>query len=98
MGISKNPLLKDFHGHIDKTIVVKQYPGDVTVITAYPDMTHIVPTEAQKEQRLRLKAAQAKASEILKDPVLKAEYQERCGPGKRAYNLIISELMKSGQF
>lgn len=96
MAISKNPLLKDFHGHIDKLVVVKQYPGDVTVITAYPDMKNIVPTEAQKEQRQRLKAAQAKASKILKDPVLKAQYQQRCGPGKRAYNLIIAELMKSG--
>ncbi|MBU0696763.1 MAG: hypothetical protein KKE39_09610 [Bacteroidetes bacterium] len=47
MANSNNPLLKGFRGHINKTIVVKQYPGNRTIITAYPDMSKVKPTAAQ---------------------------------------------------
>nr|MBC7611407.1 hypothetical protein [Pseudopedobacter sp.] len=55
MGTSKNPLLKDFRGHIDKTIVVKQYPGDRIILTAYPAMNWIKPMKPKMNKYLYLK-------------------------------------------
>ena len=47
MAISKKPFFKGFRGSIDKTVVVKQYPGDRTIPTNYPDMRKLKPNETQ---------------------------------------------------
>ena len=93
MAISKNPNLKDFRGTIDKMIVVRQF-GDMTVLSSYPDMTNIVPTEDQKRQRSLFARAQKYAMLILKNPDIKAYYKERCEGRQRPHNLLISDLCK----
>ena len=75
MAILKNPLDYDFRGHIDKKIVVRQYSGRRTVLSAYPDMTNIKPSDNQKKQRLSFKEAQAYASQYLSDPERKSILQ-----------------------
>jgi hypothetical protein len=97
MAILKNPLDYDFRGHIDKKIVVRQYFGRRTVLSAYPDMTNIKPSDNQKKQRLSFKEAQAFAKQYLSDPERKAFYKEKCKPGQRPHNVLISELLKKDQ-
>ena len=97
MAILKNFPDYDFRGHIDKKIVVRQYSGRRTVLSAYPDMTNIKPSDNQKKQRLSFKKAQAFAKQYLSDPERKAYYKEKCKPGQRPHNVLISELLKMEQ-
>jgi hypothetical protein len=97
MAILRNPLDYDFRGHIDKKIVVRQYSGRRTVLSAFPDMTNIKPSDNQKKQRLSFKEAQAFACQYLSDPERKAFYKEKCKPGQRPHNVLISELLKKDQ-
>nr|MBC7613900.1 hypothetical protein [Pseudopedobacter sp.] len=46
---------------------MKQYPGDRTIITAYPDMSRVKPSTSQKVQRSLFKEAVAYAKSILAD-------------------------------
>lgn len=68
MAVSKNPLLKGFSGHNNKTIVVKQYPGDKTIVTSYPDMSKVKPTAAQLAAKARFSQAVTYAKNILNEP------------------------------
>lgn len=57
-------------------------------------MSNVKPTERQKHQRLNFKEAQAFAKQYLSDPERKAFYKEKCKPGQRPHNVLISELLK----
>jgi hypothetical protein len=94
MAISKNPNLEGFRGTIDKTIVVRIDPWRRSILSSYPDMSNIVPTIAQKQQRLNFKEAQTIALKMLSDPDIKAFYQEKCEGRQRPHNILISELLK----
>jgi hypothetical protein len=96
MAISKNPLLKGFSGQIAKTIVVKQYPGDRTIITAYPDMSNVKPTAAQLEAKSKFADAVAYAQNIKANPELKrlAENRLKSRSGT-LYHALIREFMKN---
>lgn len=93
MAISKNPVLKNIKGSIQKAIVVKQY-ADKTVITAYPDMSRVVRSKAQKEEQGRFKQAVAYAKSILANPPEKAAFKKRLKPGQKVYHAAIAEFMK----
>lgn len=41
MAISNKPLFKGFNGLMENTYVVKQYPGDPTMISIYPGMSKV---------------------------------------------------------
>jgi hypothetical protein len=97
MAISKNPNLAGFRGTIDKTIVVRIDPWGRSVLSSYPDMSNIVPTTGQKQQRLNFKEAQTIALKMLSDPNVKAFYQEKCEGRQRPHNILISELLKKEQ-
>ena len=97
MAILKNPRDYDFRGHINKQVVIRQYSGGRTVLSTYPDMSNIKPSAGQKEQRLSFNDAQAYAKQYLSDPERKAFYREKCKPGQRPHNVLISELLKKDQ-
>lgn len=95
MAILKNPFLKDYRGRINDNLVIRQYSSyGRTVLSTYPDMSNIKPSEDQKKQRLSFKEAQAFAKQRLADPEIKAFYKEKCKPGQRPHNVLISELLK----
>ena len=95
MAILKNPFLKEYRGRFNKTLVIRQYSSyGRTVLSAYPDMSNIKPSENQKAQRLSFKEAQAFAKQRLADPEIKAFNKEKCKPGQRPHNVLISELLK----
>lgn len=95
MGISKNPNLAGFRGHIERTVVVRQDQWGRTILSAFPDMSNIKPSEKQKSQRLSFKEVQIKALELLKDPSVKAYYKSLCQGGQRPHNILISKLFRS---
>lgn len=94
MAISTNFLLKGYHGHINRQLVVKQY-GDKVVLTKFPDMNEIKPSNDQLSQRRSFQDAQRIAIVYLKVyPNLRQIIAPDCQPGQRPYNLLISKLMK----
>ena len=96
MATSNNPLLKGFSGHINKTIVVKQYPGDRIIITAYPDMSRVKPSKAQKSQRSYFKEAVSYAKNILSNPVEKQLAQSRLFARTGSlYHALVKEYMQT---
>lgn len=92
MATSNSPHLKNYRGHKDKTLVVKQY-GPQTVITSYPDRTEVVYTKVQEAEQSRFAEAVAWARSIIRDPVKKAEYSKLLPKGKRLYNAAIQEYL-----
>ena len=85
-------ILHNMRGQIGKQIVVKQY-GNKTVITAYPDMSHVKPSKLQKQKRKTFAAAIEYARSIINDPVKKAAYAKRLKKGARVYNAAIREYL-----
>lgn len=94
MAIISNFSDPEFRGHIDKKVVIRQYSGDRVVLSVFPDMSKVVPSETQKKDRLKFKEVQAAALLILADPEIKAFYKSRCKPGQRPHNLLIAEMLK----
>ncbi|HET8827810.1 MAG TPA: hypothetical protein VFM79_00640 [Pelobium sp.] len=96
MAISKNPLLKGFSGHIDKTVVIKQYPGNRTVITAYPDMSKVKPSKAQLAAKSDFAHAVAYAKNVINNEAKKLEAKERLAEKKGTlYHALIAEYMRN---
>jgi len=85
-------LLQKMRGQIGKQLVVKQY-GKKTVITAYPDMSNIKPSKAQKAKRKRFAEAVAYAQSILHDPVKKKAYALKLKKGQSVYHAAIKEWL-----
>ena len=95
MAISHNPLWKVFRGHIEKTVVVKQYPGDRTIITAYPDMSKVIPSKAQLAAKSKFALAVAYAKNILANAEEKKLATTRLSDRKgKLYHALLSEFMK----
>ena len=78
--LSKN-LLDGMSGGIGKQLVFKQYNGK-TVVTKYPDMSNVKPSEGQKEGRKVFAEAVQYAKAISRNPVQKAEDQKKLKPGE----------------
>jgi len=95
MAISKNPLFKGFRGHIGKVIVVKQYSGDRTIVTAYPDMSKVKPSEAQLVAKDKFAGAVAYAKSILIASDLKYKANTRLiSRTGTLYHALIKEYFK----
>lgn len=93
MATSKNPIWKGhkgFSGNILKQIVFKVY-GDTTVVTKYPDMSHVVPTASQLKGNSKFADAIKFAREIVNDPVKKAAY--KADEGMTVYHTAIRDFM-----
>lgn len=76
-----NSLLLGFiRGAIGKEYVVKRY-GNRRIITKYPDLSNVIPSAKQVENRSRFKEAVAFAKKVMADRELTAEIKRltRCG-------------------
>lgn len=91
--INQHSLLKGLKGQIGKQLVFKQY-GKKTVVSRYPDMSKVVPSILQKEQRGDFAEAVAYAKTINNDPVLKAKYAKKVKKGKSVFQYAIQEYLK----
>jgi len=88
-----NLILKGVRGKIGDSLVVKQYAHG-TVISAMPDMSHVVKSPLQKLYQNRFGEATAYAKSIIYNPIKKAAYAKKLTKGKQVYHAAIQEYMK----
>mgnify|MGYP006152991225 FL=1 len=88
---TNNLLLRQVRGQIGKQFVVKQY-GKKTVITAYPDMSNVKPSKAQKSNQKAFAKAVAYAQSILHNPVKKKAYAAKLKKGASVYHAAMKEF------
>ncbi|MEJ8842837.1 hypothetical protein WG954_10625 [Lacibacter sp. H375] len=91
---SNNIVTKGLRGQIGKQLVFKQY-GKKTVVTRYPDMSKVLPSPLQKQQRSGFAEAVAYAQSINNDPILKAKYAKKVKKGKSVFQYAIQEFLKN---
>jgi len=90
----KNVLLTGFKvskALLDKEFIAKTRKGQ-TFLTKYPDMSNVVPSASQLDEKSKFAAAVAYAREIINDPVRKAAY--KAYPGSTVYHSAIRDYMK----
>ncbi|MDQ2753030.1 MAG: hypothetical protein M3R72_08405 [Bacteroidota bacterium] len=85
-------LLENIRGGLGKQLVFKQYK-DKTVVTSYPDMSKVKPSEQQKEGRKLFAEAVAYAKAISQNPVQKAHYQKKVKLGESVYHFALKEYL-----
>lgn len=91
MAVAENEILKQVKGRIGD-IVIKQY-GDKTVVSKYPDMSNIIPSDSQKEKRSRFAEAVAYAKAINDSTVLREDYVKRVGRVRSVYQHALKEYL-----
>ena len=91
--VVKNSLFEALSGALGKEIVFKQYK-DKTVVSRYPDMSKHQATERQRIQRKAMTEANAYASRIKRDPVLRAEYEKKLKPGESVFHYAKNEFFE----
>ena len=79
-------------GAIGKQLVFKKY-GDKTVVTSYPDMSKVKPSELQEVKRKGFADAVAYAKNISRNPEKKAEYLKKVKAGESVYQFALKEYL-----
>lgn len=74
-------------------IVIKKY-GDKTVVSKYPDMSNIIPSDSQKEKRNRFAEAVSYAKTINGSPILRNDFLKRVGDVKSVYQSALKEFLQ----
>lgn len=74
-------------------IVIKKY-GDKTVVSKYPDMSNIVPSDSQKEKRNRFAEAVSYAKTINSSSILRNDFLKRVGNVKSVYQSALKEFLQ----
>ena len=85
-------LLHGISGAVGKQLVFKKY-GDKTVVTGYPDMSKVKPSEKQVEKRKVFADAVAYAKNISRNPVKKAEYLKKVKAGESVYHFALKQYL-----
>jgi len=89
--VKNNVIMRGLSGNFNKQIVFKQY-GKVTVASSYPDMSKVIPSEKQKDEKFKFRMAMAFAKRELADPKLKAEYKSKVKGMQRPHNVAVSDF------
>lgn len=89
--IKNNIITQGLSGKIGKRFVFKNY-GDVTVVSAYPDMSHVKLSVRQKKENKRFKDAMEYARKQMADPTAKAEYKSRATGLQKPHNIAIADF------
>ena len=88
----RSDLLQGLTGAIGKQLVFKDYGGKI-VVTRYPDMSGVKPSEQQVEKRKVFRDAVAYAKNISRNPVKKAEYLKKVKEGESVYHYALKEYL-----
>lgn len=92
--LTKGSLLNGLSGTIGKELLFKQYK-DKVVVSKYPVMRKVKPTELQLLNRQRMKDATAYALSVLRTPELKAAMEKTLHPGETVYHKAKKEYFQS---
>src|SRR5690349_3796234 len=94
MASTKNIVMTNTSGNIDKQIVFKRY-GDKTVISKYPNMSKVKRSEKQKRMNDMMEAANEAAHQILDDETSKMEAQVRLNvTTNNLYRALVREFFQ----
>ena len=74
-------------------IVIKKY-GNKTVVSKYPDMSNITPSDSQKEKRSRFAEAVCYAKAINSSNILRNDFLKRVGDVKSVYQSALKEFLQ----
>lgn len=74
-------------------IVIKKY-GDKTVVSKYPDMSNIIPSDSQKEKRNRFAEAVSYAKTINESSILRNDFIKRVGDVRSVYQSALKEFLQ----
>lgn len=94
MAKTKNVLLTGFKvskAVSEREFIVKKRKGQ-TFLTKCPDMSNVVPSASQLDERSKFAAAVAYAKEIINDPARKSAY--KAYPGSTVYHSAVRDYMK----
>lgn len=91
--LKRNSLLSALQGTIGKEIVIKQY-ADKVVVSIYPDMSKVKPTELQRLQRRKITEANAYASAVKRDPKLRKQYEKKLKPGESVFHKVKKDFFE----
>ena len=80
-------------GAIGKKFVIKHYKYGV-VKTKYPDMSRIIPSEAQRMRRRLFKRAVVYAQKVYANPVLKEEKRRMLRRPKRLFQALMKDWFR----
>jgi hypothetical protein len=94
MAKTKNVLMINSSGHIDKQIVFKRY-GEKTVISKYPNMSKVKRSDKQKRMNDMMEAANEAAHQVIDDDQLKMEAQIRLDVStNKLYTALVREFFQ----
>ena len=82
-------------GAIGKRFVVKHYRGGQVVVTRYPDMRGIVPSEEQKRRRRLFTRAVRYARKVYATPALKEERRRLLRRPRRLFQALVKEWFRT---
>ena len=80
-------------GRLGKDLVLKNY-SDKTVVSKYPDMSGIEPSESQKQRRNIFGEAMRYAQKVNRDPLLRAFYEKTLLPGESVFHKAKKEYLQ----
>lgn len=89
--VKKNIITQGLSGKIGKRLVFKNY-GNVTVVSAYPDMSRVKLSVRQKQENKRFKDAMDYARKQMADPIAKAAYKSRATGLQKPHNIAIADF------
>lgn len=90
--VKNNIVTEGISGKLGNTIVFRQWGGK-TVVAVKPTPTKRKPTEKQKEHHLRFRKGSRYAQQAIRNPTLKAAYQQETRGGQTAYNVAMADAM-----
>jgi hypothetical protein len=93
MAKTNNPLITGFKVSKDvsnRQFIFKRRKGS-TFLSKYPDMSNVVPSASQLQEKSKFALAVKYAREIVSDPVRKATYKAR--PGSTVYHSAIRDYL-----
>lgn len=92
------PLLyRMIQGSVGKRFVVRHYSGGRIVLSCYPRMQHIQPSEKQRARRRLFRKAVRYAQSVYARPVRKATMYRRLRRPKRLFQALMKEWLKQGE-
>ncbi len=97
--VSFNPIIKWFAGSIDKLVFRRSHNGKVSVYPT-PDMSSVKWSQAQKDQRQRMREASKYASAAVADPDIRPIYVQMAEASnmnkQRPFDMAVSDYYHTG--
>ncbi|MBN2613764.1 MAG: hypothetical protein JXB00_19560 [Bacteroidales bacterium] len=88
--VKKGSVVKGLSGRVGKSLVFKTY-GDITIVSKYPDMSKVVPTEKQKNENGKFRDAMAWVKVQMSDQEIKQLYKAKTNGLQRPHNIALAD-------